>query len=39
MADFPLAQIREKRSDSKKLISTNSLTKSFAVDTGLAKSQ
>ena len=39
MADSPLAQIHEKSFDSKKLISSNSLTKSFAVGTGLAESQ
>ena len=39
MADLPLPQMREKSSDSKKLISTNSLMKSFAVKTGLAESQ
>ena len=39
MADLPLPQMREKSSDSKKFISTNSLMKSFAVDTGLAENQ
>ena len=40
MADLPLPQKNVKKSsDSKKLVSTNSLMKSFAVKTGLAESQ
>ena len=41
MADLPLAQTRGKkfRQQEIKLISTNSLTMSFAVDKGLAESQ